>query len=58
MAKERIEWEEASDRLEMRVTPTFLKVIDEWRRREPDIPTRTEAVRRLVAIAVKKDRRK
>jgi hypothetical protein len=35
-------------RLFMRVDSEFLKQIDEWRRQQPDIPTRSEAIRRLV----------
>lgn len=30
------------------MSPGFLKMIDEWRRAEPDIPPRAEAIRRLV----------
>jgi hypothetical protein len=31
-----------------RVQPDLLKQIDEWRKEEPDLPTRPEAIRRLV----------
>lgn len=34
-------------RLEMRVDPEWLKRLDEWRRKQEDIPTRAEAVRRM-----------
>jgi hypothetical protein len=33
---------------QMRVSPEWLAVIDEWRRAQPDIPSRAEAIRRLV----------
>lgn len=33
---------------QMRVSQDFLDLVDEWRRREPDIPPRAEAIRRLV----------
>jgi len=32
----------------MRVDQSFLDAIDNWRRRQPDIPPRAEAIRRLV----------
>ena len=34
---------------QMRVSDQFIAVVDEWRRKQPDIPSRTEAVRRMVA---------
>jgi hypothetical protein len=30
-----------------RLQPEFLKRLDEWRREQPDLPTRPEALRRL-----------
>ncbi len=42
---------------QMRVTEDFLRVIDDWRRKQPDLPSRAEAIRRLVAQAVKSDPR-
>ncbi|MBO6808455.1 hypothetical protein [Thalassospira sp.] len=35
------------DRFEMRVSSEFMAIIDEWRRTQPDIPSRAEALRRL-----------
>jgi hypothetical protein len=32
----------------MRVNDEWLKALDDWRRQQPDIPSRAEAVRRLV----------
>jgi len=32
----------------MRVTPDFLRLVDDWRRVQADLPSRAEAVRRLV----------
>jgi metal-responsive CopG/Arc/MetJ family transcriptional regulator len=38
------------------VTPaSLLERVDEWRRRQPDIPTRSEAIRRLMAYALDAD---
>jgi hypothetical protein len=38
--------------LQMRVSASYLKSVDEWRRRQPDLPSRSEAIRRLTAIAL------
>jgi hypothetical protein len=35
---------------QIRLTEDFLRSIDEWRRGEPDIPSRSEAIRRLVEL--------
>jgi hypothetical protein len=37
----------------VRVDDEFLKLIDAWRRKQDDVPTRPEAIRRLVEIALK-----
>jgi hypothetical protein len=37
---------------QMRISEEFLAQIDEWRRAQPDIPGRAEAIRRLVEIAL------
>ena len=41
-----------STRFEMRLTPEKWVEIDEWRRRQPDLPSRTEAIRRLIDAAL------
>jgi hypothetical protein len=33
---------------QIRLTPAFWKAVDEWRRGQDEIPTRAEAIRRLV----------
>jgi hypothetical protein len=33
---------------QMRVSADWLATIDDWRRKQPDIPSRAEAIRRLV----------
>src|SRR6267154_6770967 len=38
--------------LQMRVSAAYLKSVDEWRRKQPDLPSRSEAIRRLTAIAL------
>jgi hypothetical protein len=35
--------------LHMRVSDQFIHDVDNWRRRQADIPSRAEAIRRLVA---------
>lgn len=37
---------------QMRVSVDFLRSIDEWRRGQPDLPSRSEAVRRLINIGL------
>jgi hypothetical protein len=39
--------------LQMRVSADFLRTIDDWRRKQPDLPSRTEAIRRLIERGVK-----
>jgi hypothetical protein len=41
-----------TERLDMRVRPEWLAKVDDWRRRQPTIPTRSEAVRILVEQAL------
>ena len=42
---------------QMRVEDDFLKAIDDWRRGQEDLPSRSEAIRRLVAIALESERK-
>jgi hypothetical protein len=37
----------------MRVSEQFLRMVDDWRRRQTDLPSRAEAIRRLVELAIK-----
>jgi len=39
-----------SERLELHVTLAFLRRIDDWRRAQPDLPSRSEAIRRIVDV--------
>ena len=48
---------EKTERFEMRVGSSFLAAIDDWRRKQPDLPSRAEAIRRLVEQALKPDPR-
>ncbi len=53
--------EEHTERFQMRASPAFLRLVDDWRRKQPDLPSRAEAIRRLVergANAPDKSRRK
>jgi hypothetical protein len=37
---------------QMRASEEFLRKVDNWRRQQPDIPGRAEAIRRLVEQAL------
>lgn len=39
-------------RLEMRVDTSWLEQIDDWRRKQPRIPSRAEALRRLTQLGL------
>ncbi len=39
---------------QMRASQEFLTTLDEWRRSQPDLPGRAEAIRRLVHYALEK----
>jgi hypothetical protein len=45
---------EKNERFEMRVPASFLKAVDSWRRKQDDLPSRAEAIRRLVEQALSK----
>lgn len=38
--------------IQMRASDDFIRSIDEWRRIQPDLPPRSEAIRRLIAIGL------
>jgi hypothetical protein len=38
---------------QMRTTAEFLRRVDDWRRAQEDLPSRTEAIRRLVELGLK-----
>lgn len=42
-----------SNTLQMRVSDAFLKTIDEWRRKQADLPSRAAAIRRLVELGLR-----
>jgi len=42
-----------TERAQMRFSKEFLQAVDDWRRKQADIPSRTEAIRRLVDQALK-----
>ena len=51
MAKEKIEWKNV-ERYELRLPADFFKPIDDWRRKQEDLPSRAEAIRRLVELGL------
>jgi metal-responsive CopG/Arc/MetJ family transcriptional regulator len=42
----------------VRCPANLVGAIDEWRRKQPDIPSRAEAIRRLVAQSLQSSKRK
>lgn len=50
--------EKNTERLEMRVPTAFLEAVDDWRRAEKDLPSRSEAIRRLAALGLEHGKRK
>lgn len=38
---------------QMRVSGEFLRLVDDWRRGQKDLPSRAEAIRRLVELGTK-----
>jgi uncharacterized protein len=44
-------------RFELRLTPEEWTEVDEWRRRQPDLPIRAKAIRRLLEIALKAEQK-
>jgi len=36
---------------QMRVSEDFLRIVDDWRRGQTDLPSRAEAIRRMVELA-------
>lgn len=42
----------ASTRFEMRAANEWLRKLDGWRREQPDLPSRAEAIRRLVELGM------
>jgi hypothetical protein len=44
--------------IQMRVSDEYLKLVDDWRRLEPDIPVRSEAIRRLTVLGLQVKRPK
>jgi hypothetical protein len=41
-------------RINMVVPTAWVKKVDDWRRREPDLPNLSEAIRRLVEIGLER----
>ena len=50
--------ERKSERLHLVITPSEVKDIDEWRRYEEDLPSRSEAIRRLIKLGMTADKGK
>jgi len=46
--------EKKSDRVLLPISPSEVKAIDDWRRTLEDLPSRAEAIRRLIAYALER----
>jgi len=44
--------DDESQRLHLMVPTSLTKKIDDWRRREPDLPNLSEAIRRLIELGI------
>ena len=42
---------------QMRVSESFLRMVDNWRRGQIDVPSRAEAIRRMVELAVSAEKK-
>jgi len=51
MSKKKVEAEQ-SERFQMRLSPGFLEKLDAWRRKQADLPSRAEALRRLAEAGI------
>jgi hypothetical protein len=45
--------EPKTTRVHLMMSPSELRKIEEWRRKQPDLPNRAEAIRRLIQLALK-----
>lgn len=45
----------ANEAVMVRMAPDLIKLLDEYRRAQPDLPSRPEAVRRIVAERLARD---
>jgi hypothetical protein len=50
--------DEEIQRLNLVAPTSWVKKIDDWRRREPDLPNLSEAIRRLVELGLEAAKRK
>jgi hypothetical protein len=50
--KKKNEQVEELRRINALVTPAFLKRLDDWRRHQTDLPSVSEAIRRLIEIGI------
>jgi hypothetical protein len=46
--------EVTGDLVGVRIQPEMAKELDDWRRKQADLPNRPEAIRRLVELGLKK----
>jgi len=54
--KRPIPMEKLDQRIQLVASAEFSKTVDEWRRRQSDLPSRSEAIRRLVQLGMRYDK--
>lgn len=47
----------SKERLELRVSEEFVSMVDEWRRRQPEIPARGTAVKMMCELYYKSEKK-
>ncbi len=52
--KDKTDWNvELTQRFEFRIPDDFFQGVDAWRRKQEDLPSRAEAIRRLVELGLR-----
>jgi metal-responsive CopG/Arc/MetJ family transcriptional regulator len=49
--------ERLDQRIQLVINKRLVREIDEWRRRQPNLPSRSEAIRRLIEAGLKAEAR-
>jgi hypothetical protein len=49
----RLEKDVPTDRIQIIAPRSWIRRIDEWRRHQPDLPNRSQAIRKLVDLALR-----
>jgi hypothetical protein len=44
--------EKKDQRVQLVMAPSDVTAVDDWRRKQPDLPSRSEAIRRLIHLGI------